>query len=155
MTKHVCLTFDENSCRYWCVKEAFVKAIGTGVGYKLDCIEIHHKGWTSIRVKVNGKDMKDWKFWLFNLGRSHLVSISLSLSPVLWNTEYESWKCLNASWWSPLSFIILWVTFANVNVVWNAFWKFEVVGSRWLLAIVLHFCKTDPKQKKHNSLNVP
>lgn len=61
--------------RYWCVKEAFVKAIGTGVGYKLDCIEIHHKDWTSIHVKVYGKEMKGWKFWLFNLGRSHLVSV--------------------------------------------------------------------------------
>lgn len=74
-------------CRYWCVKEAFVKAIGTGVGYKLDCIEFHHNGWTNIRVKVDEKEMKDWKFWLFNMGRNHSVSISLLLS--LYYMEHE------------------------------------------------------------------
>ncbi|XP_015058145.1 L-aminoadipate-semialdehyde dehydrogenase-phosphopantetheinyl transferase-like isoform X2 [Solanum pennellii] len=54
--------------RYWSVKEAFVKAIGDGVGYKLDTIEFHHKNWENIVVKVDGKELKDWRFWLLELG---------------------------------------------------------------------------------------
>lgn len=62
--------------RYWCVKESFVKAIGTGVGYKLDGIEFHHRDWTNIRVKINGKEMQDWKFWLLSIGKNYAVSIA-------------------------------------------------------------------------------
>lgn len=62
-----------NFCRYWCVKESFVKAIGTGVGYKLDGIEFHQRDWTNIRVKINGKEMKDWKFWLLSIGKNYAV----------------------------------------------------------------------------------
>ncbi|KAA8539130.1 hypothetical protein F0562_025822 [Nyssa sinensis] len=62
--------------RYWCLKEAFVKAIGTGVGYRLDSVEFHHTGWTNIFVKVDGKELKDWRFWIFELGKRHLASIA-------------------------------------------------------------------------------
>ncbi|KAK3035031.1 hypothetical protein RJ639_033945, partial [Escallonia herrerae] len=62
--------------RYWCLKEAFVKAIGTGVGFKLDYVEFHHYNWTNIRVKVDGNEVSDWKFCLFELGGQHLVSVA-------------------------------------------------------------------------------
>ncbi|GFP88828.1 l-aminoadipate-semialdehyde dehydrogenase-phosphopantetheinyl transferase [Phtheirospermum japonicum] len=62
--------------RYWCLKEAFVKAIGTGVEYKLDDVEFHHNNWDDIYVKVAGKELKDWKFWLIELGQNHSVSIA-------------------------------------------------------------------------------
>ncbi|XP_016552178.2 L-aminoadipate-semialdehyde dehydrogenase-phosphopantetheinyl transferase isoform X2 [Capsicum annuum] len=62
--------------RYWSVKEAFVKAIGDGVGYKLDTIEFHHKNWENIVAKVNGKELKDWRFWLLELGKEHVASIA-------------------------------------------------------------------------------
>ncbi|KAF7148425.1 hypothetical protein RHSIM_Rhsim03G0098000 [Rhododendron simsii] len=62
--------------RYWCVKEAFVKAIGTGVGYRLDSVEFHHTRWTNIFVKLDGKELKGWRFWLYELGKRHMVSIA-------------------------------------------------------------------------------
>lgn len=62
--------------RYWCLKEAFVKALGTGVGYKLDHVEFHHKGWTDIYVKVDGNVLKDWNFWLFELQGKHRVAVA-------------------------------------------------------------------------------
>lgn len=61
------------SCRYWCLKEAYVKAIGSGVGDKLDDVEFHHISWDNIFVKVAGKELKDWNFWLLELGENHSV----------------------------------------------------------------------------------
>ncbi|CAA0829268.1 Unknown protein [Striga hermonthica] len=57
--------------KYWCLKEAFVKAIGSGVGYKLDSVEFHHENWDNISVKIGGKELQDWKFWLLELGPNH------------------------------------------------------------------------------------
>ncbi|KAH0777688.1 hypothetical protein KY290_009099 [Solanum tuberosum] len=62
--------------RYWSVKEAFVKAIGAGVGHKLDTIEFHHKNWENIVVKVDGKELEDWRFWLLELEKDHVASIA-------------------------------------------------------------------------------
>ncbi|KAH6829652.1 hypothetical protein C2S53_011431 [Perilla frutescens var. hirtella] len=62
--------------RYWCLKEAFVKAIGSGVGHKLDDVEFHHINWDNIFVKLAGKELKDWKFWLLELEDNHSVSIA-------------------------------------------------------------------------------
>ncbi|KAK9283312.1 hypothetical protein L1049_011550 [Liquidambar formosana] len=62
--------------RYWCLKEAFVKAMGTGVAYRLDKVEFHHTRWTNIFVKIDGEDMREWRFWLFELGKRHWVSIA-------------------------------------------------------------------------------
>lgn len=75
----------DNLCRYWSVKEAFVKAIGVGVGYKLDTVEFLHKNWANIVVKVDGKELKDWRFWLLELGKGHMVSSSIALIPLLFS----------------------------------------------------------------------
>lgn len=61
-------------CRYWCLKEAYVKAIGIGVAYGLDKVEFHHTGWGNISVKIDGETMTEWKFWLFELGKRHWVN---------------------------------------------------------------------------------
>lgn len=63
-----------NSCRYWCLKEAFTKATGVGIGNGLDNIEFHHVGWNDIFLNVDGKRLEDWRFWLLELGNSHSVS---------------------------------------------------------------------------------
>ncbi|XP_073031559.1 uncharacterized protein [Primulina eburnea] len=62
--------------RYWCLKEAYVKALGTGVGYKLDDVEFHHTDWKNISAKVAGIELKDWKFWLLELDQHHSLSIA-------------------------------------------------------------------------------
>ena len=73
-----CICFIESIlglfCRYWCLKEAFVKAIGAGLGFGLQRLEFHHSNWTSISVYIDGVKSRDWRFLLFELGKGHWVS---------------------------------------------------------------------------------
>ncbi|KAI3917026.1 hypothetical protein MKX01_003475 [Papaver californicum] len=62
--------------RYWCVKEAFVKAIGNGLGYKLDRLEIHHTNWTNIFVKIDGERSREWRFWMAELAKNQWVCVA-------------------------------------------------------------------------------
>lgn len=61
-------------CRYWCLKEAYVKAIGSGVSYGLEKVEFHHSSWRNISVNIDGRAMPEWRFWLSELGKGHLVN---------------------------------------------------------------------------------
>lgn len=72
--KHISSVDEYLFCRYWCLKEAYVKAIGIGVAYGLDKVEFHHTGWGNISVKIDGETMTEWKFWLFELGKRHWVN---------------------------------------------------------------------------------
>lgn len=67
------------------MKESFVKAIGTGVGYRLDGVEFHHRDWTNICVKINGKELKDWKFWLSSIGKNYAVRYLNRRFPMLYS----------------------------------------------------------------------
>jgi len=73
-----CICFIESIlglfCRYWCLKEAFVKAIGAGLGFGLQRLEFHHSNWTNISVYIDGVKSRDWRFSLFELGKGHWVS---------------------------------------------------------------------------------
>uniref|UniRef100_A0A2P2J885 holo-[acyl-carrier-protein] synthase n=2 Tax=Rhizophora mucronata TaxID=61149 RepID=A0A2P2J885_RHIMU len=62
--------------RYWCLKEAYVKAIGSGVAYGLDKVEFHHTNWTNISIKIDGQPVKQWKFWLSEHPKKHWVSVA-------------------------------------------------------------------------------
>lgn len=62
--------------RYWSLKEAFIKAIGSGLRYKLNVLEFNHINWTDISVKLHGEEMTHWKFWHFELKKRHYVSIA-------------------------------------------------------------------------------
>ncbi|XP_061365001.1 uncharacterized protein LOC133308399 [Gastrolobium bilobum] len=62
--------------RYWSLKEAYVKAIGSGLTEGLNKVEFSHMSWTNISATVDGKVMTDWRFWLFELGERHCVSIA-------------------------------------------------------------------------------
>ncbi|KAE9621145.1 hypothetical protein Lal_00018945 [Lupinus albus] len=62
--------------RYWSLKEAYVKAIGSGVTDELSKVEFSHTSWTDISAKVDGKVMTEWRFWLFELGERHCASIA-------------------------------------------------------------------------------
>lgn len=63
------------SYRFWCVKEAFVKAIGSGVGFGLERIELHHTNWSDIHVTVDGVELENWRFGLHELDGRHCVCI--------------------------------------------------------------------------------
>ncbi|KAK3136060.1 hypothetical protein QOZ80_5BG0427490 [Eleusine coracana subsp. coracana] len=62
--------------RYWCLKEAYVKAIGAGVGFGLHRLEFHHVGWTNISIRIDGEVSRRWAFWLLKLDEMHLASIA-------------------------------------------------------------------------------
>lgn len=62
--------------RYWCLKEAFVKAVGSGLAYGVDKVEFHHTNWTNISVKVDGEPLTEWRFWLFKLPERHWVAVA-------------------------------------------------------------------------------
>ncbi|GAV58383.1 ACPS domain-containing protein [Cephalotus follicularis] len=62
--------------RYWSLKEAYVKAIGSGLAFGLDKVEFHHTNWTNIYVQIDGVTMTEWRFWLFELGKRHWVSLA-------------------------------------------------------------------------------
>ncbi|XP_007037095.2 PREDICTED: L-aminoadipate-semialdehyde dehydrogenase-phosphopantetheinyl transferase [Theobroma cacao] len=62
--------------RYWCLKEAYVKATGSGLAYGLHKVEFYHTSWTDISVKVDGVRNAQWRFWLSELGKGHYVSIA-------------------------------------------------------------------------------
>ncbi|CAN6330423.1 unnamed protein product [Urochloa humidicola] len=62
--------------RYWCLKEAFVKAIGAGVGFGLHRLEFHHEHWTNISIHIDGEVSKKWRFWLFKLDEMHLACVA-------------------------------------------------------------------------------
>ncbi|PUZ62854.1 hypothetical protein GQ55_3G020100 [Panicum hallii var. hallii] len=61
--------------RHWCLKEAFVKAIGAGIGFELRRLEFHHEHWTNISIHVDGELSKKWRFWIFKLDEMHLICI--------------------------------------------------------------------------------
>ncbi|KAK1318787.1 hypothetical protein QJS10_CPB04g00503 [Acorus calamus] len=62
--------------KYWCLKEAYIKAIGVGLGYRLDRLEFHHIGWTNISVCIDGEESMEWRFWLLELEKRHWVGIA-------------------------------------------------------------------------------
>lgn len=62
--------------RYWSLKEAYVKAIGSGMSYGLEQVEFLHNGWNDILVKVEGKILKDWRFWISELENRHCVAVA-------------------------------------------------------------------------------
>ncbi|KAI4347873.1 hypothetical protein L6164_008650 [Bauhinia variegata] len=62
--------------RYWSLKEAYVKAIGSGLTDDLNKVEFDHTNWTNISARVDGKALTEWRFWLFELGKRHCISIA-------------------------------------------------------------------------------
>ncbi|KAF7811527.1 L-aminoadipate-semialdehyde dehydrogenase-phosphopantetheinyl transferase [Senna tora] len=62
--------------RYWSLKEAYVKALGSGLTDDLNKVEFCHNSWIDILAKVDGKVLTEWRFWLVELGERHCVSIA-------------------------------------------------------------------------------
>ncbi|XP_004307066.1 PREDICTED: L-aminoadipate-semialdehyde dehydrogenase-phosphopantetheinyl transferase-like [Fragaria vesca subsp. vesca] len=90
--------------RYWCLKEAFVKATGSGLVDNLYKVEFHHSCWENISVNIEGKATREWRFWLLELGKNHLVSVarghpklaSASYKRTLRQTEFDEKEYLAA-----------------------------------------------------------
>ena len=64
-----------------------MKAIGSGMmAYGLEQVEFLHDGWNNIRAKVGGEILKEWRFWLSEMGNRHCVSFTLH---VLYGLSFE------------------------------------------------------------------
>lgn len=76
---HSCVLFTGSClnffCRCWSLKEAFVKALGAGLGYGLHRLEFHHNNWTHISVDIDGVKSTEWRFWHFKIDNLHFVSL--------------------------------------------------------------------------------
>ncbi|KAJ0965001.1 hypothetical protein J5N97_026139 [Dioscorea zingiberensis] len=62
--------------RYWSLKEAFVKALGAGLGYGLHRLEFHHNNWTNISVHIDGVKSTEWRFWLFKFDEMRWAAVA-------------------------------------------------------------------------------
>ncbi|KAI5396916.1 uncharacterized protein LOC127097933 isoform X3 [Lathyrus oleraceus] len=71
-SNHVLIQF----YRYWSLKEAYVKAMGSGLIEGLNKVEFSHTNWTNISATMDGKLMDLWRFWLIELGERHCVAIA-------------------------------------------------------------------------------
>mmetsp|Transcript_67395 Transcript_67395/g.213327 ORF Transcript_67395/g.213327 Transcript_67395/m.213327 type:complete len:306 (-) Transcript_67395:109-1026(-) len=70
----------EQFYRFWCMKEAYIKAIGIGLGYDLMRIEFHGVDgdpWANeATVKVDGVLHEGWRLFLHPLGRGHWACVA-------------------------------------------------------------------------------
>ncbi|XP_024541458.1 L-aminoadipate-semialdehyde dehydrogenase-phosphopantetheinyl transferase [Selaginella moellendorffii] len=66
--------------RHWCLKEAYVKAIGIGLGFNLQRLEfffLDGEIWGQVAsVRIDGKHREDWSFSLHQLDNEHCVCVA-------------------------------------------------------------------------------
>lgn len=72
--------------RFWCLKESYVKALGVGIGYRLDRLsfQVHTPKLnqdtvtTDTQLLVDGELVKDWLFEESLIDSDHTVAVALS-----------------------------------------------------------------------------
>ncbi|KAH9311021.1 hypothetical protein KI387_026056, partial [Taxus chinensis] len=87
--------------RRWCLKEAYIKAVGIGLGYKLERLEFHypaHQIWSDVAyLRIDGIEQKDWQFSLYEFDNCHWVCVARghpnqavsSYRKTLWQIEFD------------------------------------------------------------------
>lgn len=95
----------------WSLKEAFIKAIGLGLGYNLSDINftIHYNDAYrnglnllsgTAQAAIKGVQRPDWRFDIFSLDDDHVVSVALGPTPEVVQSYREyAWTALS----KPLS----------------------------------------------------
>lgn len=77
------------------MKEAYIKAVGIGLGFDLKRAEFSHPGeniWSEIAyVRIDGQEKPNWRFFLQKLGDDHWVRFSEPVSLV----EQQQQVCSN------------------------------------------------------------
>lgn len=73
------LLFDQ-FYRHWCMKEAYIKAVGIGLGFDLRRIEFRYGSrglWGNEAIaKIDGSDCTTWRFFLDRMGTDHWVCVA-------------------------------------------------------------------------------
>lgn len=87
--------------RYWCLKESYIKAVGVGLGYKLERLEFYYpenQVWADVAyLRIDGKEEKDWRFSLYQFNDCHWVCVARghpnkavsSYRKTLWQAEFD------------------------------------------------------------------
>ncbi|XP_057835415.1 uncharacterized protein LOC131045788 isoform X2 [Cryptomeria japonica] len=88
--------------RLWCLKEAYIKAVGVGLGYKLERMEFYYPEnqiWSDLAyLRIDGMEQKDWQFSLHQFGNCHWVCVARgppnqavsSYGKTLWQVEFDN-----------------------------------------------------------------
>jgi len=66
--------------RHWSMKEAYGKAVGVGMNFKMQQAEFHYQNglWgDSAHVHIDGVYATGWQFWLHKLGDNHWVCVAV------------------------------------------------------------------------------
>ncbi|ELU17821.1 hypothetical protein CAPTEDRAFT_153312 [Capitella teleta] len=70
--------------RHWCLKESYVKAIGTGIGFSLQRLDFHVQSTlnpgcsvSDTKVYVDGKLEESWLFQETMIGSKHCIAVAL------------------------------------------------------------------------------
>lgn len=66
--------------RYWCMKEAYIKAVGVGLGFELQRAEFYYRDgniWGDVAyLRLDGFERNDWCFYLHRLGNDHWACVA-------------------------------------------------------------------------------
>ncbi|PSC73182.1 L-aminoadipate-semialdehyde dehydrogenase-phosphopantetheinyl transferase-like [Micractinium conductrix] len=62
--------------KLWSLKEAFVKAMGLGLGYELGDVEFALNGGSTATASVQGSPHREWAFHLHQLGGGHWAAVA-------------------------------------------------------------------------------
>ncbi|CAM6017330.1 unnamed protein product [Sphagnum balticum] len=66
--------------RFWCMKEAYIKAVGIGLGFELQRAEFHYQDgniWSNVaHVRIDAVHKAKWQFFLHSLDDKHWVCVA-------------------------------------------------------------------------------
>lgn len=83
--------------RHWCLKESYVKAVGTGLNLDLRTIQFNiqtdltpHTSVNNTKVSLSGVEDPTWRFWESDLS-NHLVSVASNINQL----QGQEWRKMN------------------------------------------------------------
>ena len=71
----------------WSLKEAYIKAVGVGLGFALLRAEFIHRDLTRWELLLDGQRAIGWHFTCTQLDSMHLVSVAYGPYSAMWQTE--------------------------------------------------------------------
>ena len=76
--------------RLWSLKEAYIKAVGVGLGFSLLRAEFIQETPTRWELLLDGQRAIDWQFTCTQIDSNHLVSVAYGPVSAMWKPETSS-----------------------------------------------------------------